>query len=241
MFKKLLALLFIVFSCSLLQASSDSLTVGTNAEFPPFSYIEKGEIVGFDIDIAKEVAQRLGKTIQFKDMPFDALIPEVTLGDVDFVAAGMSYTEERAKRVSFTKTYLTEDPLVILTTKEEVGNLEDLKGKNVVVVEGFTADLFVSSKEGIDLVRLPTQTDGFMAIKNGRADAFVTAKSTVEAFFEKQDASQFHITVIEGTGETCALMVPKSKPEMLSEVQKALDEMETDGMLAQLKSKWKLG
>lgn len=237
MFNHLIILLFCL--NSLIHSSQDTLTVGTNAEFPPFTYIENKTLVGFDIDVAKAVAQKLGKKIQFKDMPFDALIPEVTLGRVDFVAAGMSATEERAKRVFFTKSYLAENPLIILSSKQKL-DLSDLKGKKVVVIEGFTADLFMSSQKGIDLIRLPTQADGFMALKTGRADAFITAQNTVNAFLEKQQPSQFHSTVIEGTGETCALMVPKSKPQMLADIQRALDELEEDGTLTQLKHKWKL-
>jgi len=236
-------ILLIIIACvniSLLQAASDTLIVGTNAEFPPFTYIENGVIIGFDIDIATEVGQRLGKKIQFRDMPFDALIPEIVLGQVDFVAAGMSYTEERAKRVSFTKNYLQQDPLVVFTTNENSMNLSDLNGKTVVVIEGFTADLFMSSIKDVNLIRLPTQADGFMAIKNGRADAFVTSKSTVDAFFEKQDALLFNINFIDGTSETCALAVPINKSEMLADVQEALDDMEKDGTLAQLRIKWKL-
>lgn len=237
--KKLFKFIFILFPC-LIQGASDTLIVGTNAEFPPFTFIENNTIMGFDIDVAKEVAQRLGKNIQIKDMPFDALIPSIILGHVDFVAAGMSYTDERAKRVLFTKPYVSEDPLVILTTTNHDTHLEDLKGKTVVVIEGFTADLFMSSKDGINLIRLPTQADGFLAIKSGRADAFVTARSTVNAFFDKQNASQFHTTPIEGTGETCALVVPKSKAHLLTEVQNVLDSMEKDGTMAKLKTKWKL-
>lgn len=224
--------------CSFLHAEESSLVVGTNAEFPPFSYIENKKIVGFDIDVAHEVAKRLGKTIQLKDMPFDALIPDIILGHVDFVAAGMSYTEERAKRVSFTKSYITNDPLVIFS-KQKLA-LENLVGKEVVVVEGVTADLFISSKPGINITRLPTQADAFMAVKSGRADAFITAKSTVEAFLKVQKPSSFTTTLIEGTGETCALMVPKNKKQLLIDIQNALDDMQNDGTLNKMKVKWKL-
>lgn len=216
------------------------LIVGTNAEFPPFCYIENKTLVGFDIDVANEVGKRLKQTIQFKDMPFDALIPAIVLSQIDFAAAGMSYTEERAKRVLFTKPYLSHDPLVIVTPFSKPLGLQDLKNKTVVVIEGYTADLFMSSQPGIHLTRLPTQTDGFMAIKSGVADAFVTAKSTVDAFFEIQDSSKFHVTRVEGTSETCALVIPKSKTALLVNIQKALDEMESDGTMASLKEKWKL-
>lgn len=221
-------------------APSSTLVVGTNAEFPPFCYIENKTIVGFDIDVAKEVAKRLGKTVQIKDMPFDALIPALTLGQVDFVAAGMSYTDERAKRVAFTRSYLSQDPLVIFSASAQNSTLQDLQGKNVIVIEGFTADLFLSAQKGIDLIRLNTQADGFMAIKSKRADAFVTAKSTVDAFAEVQDISSFFVSTLPGTGETCALVVPKNKPDQLVQIQQALDEMERDGAMAALKKKWKL-
>jgi polar amino acid transport system substrate-binding protein len=219
---------------------ADTLVVGTNAEFPPFTYMENNVIVGFDIDVIKEVGKRLNKKIKIKDMPWDALIPELILGNLDVVAAGMSYTEERSKRMLFTKNYLNEDPLVMMTKVDHDVDLNDLNGKTVVVIEGYTADLLMSQKKGVTLIRLPTQADGFMALKSGRADAFVTAKSTVDAFFEKQDATQFKTTPIEGTTETCALVIPKSKPQVLAEVQKALDEMESDGTLDKIRIKWKL-
>lgn len=247
--KTLVALTWIAcFGVSSLQAKPESIekpvnetmVVGTNAEFPPFCYLEDKIIVGFDIDVAKEVARRMGKAIQFKDMPFDALLPEIILDRVDFVAAGMSMTKERAKRVSFTKPYLTGDPLVVFSTIEHSVSLEDLKGKTVVVIEGYTADLYMSSQEGVDLIRLATQADGFMAIKCGRAAAFVTAKSTVDAFFGMQESAPYHTETIEGTGDTCALVIPKSKPEVLKDIQSALDEMMEDGTMTEIKNKWKL-
>lgn len=230
--------LILLFTLSTCLYGGDTLIVGTNAEFPPFTYVENKTIIGFDIDVAKAVANKLGKKVQFKDMPFDALIPEVVLGRVDFVAAGMSATEERAKRVSFTNSYLPADPLVILSKQKFT--LSDLKGKKVVVIEGFTADSFMSTQKGSTLIRLPTQADGFLALKSGRADAFITAQNTVFTFMEKQDAAQYQMTIIEDTGETCAMMVPKQNKQMLADIQKALDELESEGTMTQLKMKWKL-
>ena len=225
-----------VFGVILLKAEQAPLIVGTNAEFPPFTFLANEEIVGFDIDISKEVAKRLSREIKFKDVPFDALLPDLFLGNVDFVAAGMSVTEERAKRVLFTKPYLKDDPLVILTKK----NCECLEGKNVVVVEGFTADLLMTDSLGSFLTRLPTQADCFMALKCGRADAFVTAKSTMETFFQSQGRTDFYWFALPGTGETCALVLPKQSTTLLEAIQEALDSMEADGTVAIIKKKWKL-
>lgn len=239
-------IIFFSFTPTYKKPDTNILLVGTNAEFPPFTFRTEGaesEIVGFDIDIVKEVCHRLGKEIQFKDMPFDALIPDLTLGHVDFVAAGMTATPERAQRVSFTKSYLSEDGLVIISLKkansQKALTLDDYLGKTIVVNEGFTADLFLSAKEGFNLIRLPTVADGFVALKSGRADAFVTAQSTVRSFLETQDASQFQQASIEGSAENCALVTPKNSI-LLTDIQKALDAMEKDGTLKQLKLKWKL-
>lgn len=217
------------------------LVVGTNAEFPPFSYIDKGEIVGFDIDIAKEVAKRLNKTIKFKDMPFDAIIPDLMLGNIDFVAAGMSATQERAKKVLFSRPYLLEDPLVVLTTSQnkDALALKKFSEMTIVVNEGYTADLYMSKKEGVNLIRLPAPADAFQCLKSGRAEAFVTAKSTVNSFFEVQDASGFNVTPIDDSNENCALVFSKEHQELLNQVQAILDAMEADGTMNKLKKKWK--
>lgn len=233
---KYISIFLLLLFCSFTEKKS--LIVGTNAEFPPYCFIEEGKIVGFDIDIANAVAARLGKSVILKDMPFEALIPDVTLGKVDFVAAGLSYSEERAQRVNYTKPYMAGDPLVILTNEGSSKlTVDDLVGKKVAVNEGFIADHFLSKKEGVDCVRLPAIADGFMALKSKRVYAFVTAKTTYDSYLENGGMS-FCSYPIEGTQETCALVVPKSKPELLEAIQKALDAMQEDGTLAAIKAKW---
>ena len=236
---KLLVTMLAALCCFTINADQQKLTVGTNTDFAPFSFIQNGEITGFDIDVAKEAGRRMGCELQFKDMPFDALIPDIVMGNVDFAAAGFSYTDERAKRVDFTNNYLDEDPLVIISLKEPVA-FDDLKGKSVVVVEGFTADILMSSVQGIELTRLPTQADAFMALLSKRADVFVNAKSTVDNFIASHPNIAVFQQPIEGSGETCALVVPKGKKELRDRLQKALNEMEADGTMQTLKIKWKL-
>lgn len=229
--------LLVLWTCCL-HAAPDYYTVGTNSEFPPYSYLENGELTGFDIDVAKEAARRLGKEVKFKDLPFDALIPELVLGHVDFVAAGMTATEERAKRVLFTESYLNDDPFVFFTPKDSDISVDNLKGKTIVVVEGFTADIYMSDKSGFELIRLPTQADAFMAVKYGRADAFVTASTTVEQFVKSQNSDQYKAVIIPGTSETCVLALPKSKAQLRDDLQTVLNEMIKDGTLEQFKKKW---
>lgn len=217
------------------------LIVGTESNFPPFSSKESGKIVGFDIDLVKEVARRMGKTIEFQDMSFEALIPQAQVGTVQIIAAGMTPTPNRAEKVFFTKPYIVGDPLLIvsLIKRLDVGSLEALKqNKRVVVNQGYTSDLFMSTVDGPELIRLETPAEAFLALEQNRADAFVTAQNTLVPFFKKHDAKEYDITPIVETVEQTAFIVSKKYPELLEQVQKTLDAIEEDGTMRQLKQKW---
>src|SRR5688572_3786907 len=115
----------------------DIITIGTNAEFQPFSFKEGDTITGFDIEVIKEVFNRLDKKIIIKDMPFDALVPELQLGNVHVAAGGITPTQERAKRVDFTQPHISGDSLAIVSLKNgpTINSIHDLKDKKVVVNE----------------------------------------------------------------------------------------------------------
>ena len=243
----------IIFLCSIIllvalsgcfgQKEKDDtvLVVGTETNFPPFSLKENGEITGFDIDLVKEVAKRLGKTIEFQDMSFEALIPQAQVGAVQIIAAGMTPTPNRAEKVFFTKPYIIGDSLLIvgLVNRLDIGSLEALKqGKRVVVNQGYTADLFMSTVEGPELIRLETPAEAFLALEQNRADAFVTARNTLVPFFKSHDEKEYVMTPIQETVEQTAMIVSKKYPELLAQVQAALDEIEAEGTMSKLKLMW---
>jgi ABC-type amino acid transport substrate-binding protein len=222
---------------------TNTLIVGTNAEYPPFAFMEKDSIVGFDIDLIKEIAERLDKKIEFKDMPFDALLPAAQTGAIQIIAAGMSPTPERAKTVLFTKPYISNDPLTIITPVShsiDIKNLDDLIGKKVIVNEGFALDFHLSKIPNISLIRLPTVADAFLALKVGQADAFAIAQSCAQPFFNQYPAHQFKCTAIDTLGDSYALIISPKHADLLSSIQKALDSMIQDGTIARLKEKWNL-
>lgn len=222
---------------------SEELIVGTNAEFAPFCFIKDNEIVGFDIDVAKEVAKRLGKIPKFKNMDFEMLIPEMQIGGVHMLAAGMTATKERAARVLFTEPYIKDVVLMVVTLKDkpiEKPGIEGLKGKTVVVNDGYTADLYLSGEKDIKLKRLATVTEAFMDLRTGQSDAYVSAKNALNPYFNQWGRENFNLVPIEGTDENCALAVSKHYSSLLPEVQAVLNAMEEDGTLTKLKTKWNL-
>ncbi len=222
---------------------SNTIIVGTNAEYPNFSFMENDTITGFDIDLVQEVVKRLDKKMELKDMPFDALLPAAQVGSVQVIAAGITATPDREANLLFTKPYVSGDPLVIITLKEKmpgVTGVNDLTGKKVVVNEGFVADFYMSKIQGPELIRLPTVTEGFLSLTTDRADAFVTARNSAQPFFDQQGNEKFNVTVIEGTSDNYSLGISKKYPELLEPIQKVLDAMEQDGTIKTLKDKWRI-
>jgi polar amino acid transport system substrate-binding protein len=228
-------------STSDLKPLGKILIVGTSADFPPFSFrTPSDEIVGFDIDVVKEVARRLSLDVDLQDKPFGTLIPQIELGQIHAIAAGMTPTVDRAKRVQFTKSYLAGSPLLVVTKSSlpSITSIEDLKGKQVIVNTGYTADTYMSSLPDIELLRLPKVTDALTALDYGKADAFVTAAFSIEPYV-KEDDTRFSTFKIPETNEENALALSKNlSQEFVQNVQKALDDMEADGTLGALKKKW---
>ena len=221
----------------------NTIIVGTNAEYPLYYFIKSDEIIGFDIDVAREVVKRINKKMILQDMPFDALIPAIQLGKVHMIAAGMTPTKQRAKRVHFTKPHLKGDPLIIVTLKnaKKVATVDDLKGEDVVVNEGYTADFYMTKYENsIDVKRLATPAEAFLALRSKRAAAFVTARSSVQPFFEQYGEQEYRIVQIKDTSDEYALAISKKHSDLLPQIQKVLDEMQQDGTLDTLRKKWKL-
>lgn len=93
---------------------STTLKLGTNAAFPPFEYVEGSSIVGFDITMGQNIANDFGATLEVVNMEFDSLIPALQSGTIDFIAAGMSVTEERKKNVDFSDPYYASEQVIIV-------------------------------------------------------------------------------------------------------------------------------
>lgn len=221
--------------------AENTLLVGTNAEYPPFTFIQDGTIVGFDIDLIKAIAQKLGKEVILKDMPFEALLPELQMGSLPVVAAGLTATPERAEHILFTKAYIKKDPLVVVTrAKSPISSLADLNNKDVVVNEGYTADYYMSSLKGPQILRLASPADALMALNSDRAFAFVAARSALVPLFEQFDKTAFATFVIADAFDSYSLAVSPYHTTLYQQIEKALEDLEQEGTLDELQEKWHL-
>jgi arginine/lysine/histidine transporter system substrate-binding protein len=226
------------------QPLSDVLIVGTSADFPPFSFRDtQNNIAGFDIDIITELAKRLNMQTIIKDRPFGVLLPDIELGQLHVIAAGMTPTPERQKSVKFTKPYITGNPLVIvsLKTQEPITSLEDLKNKKIIVNTGYISDEYMSDIKDVQLLRLPRVADAFTALENNKADAFVVSAYTLKPYLKDldRDNTKFNTFIITDTDESYALALSKLLPaDFIASIEKTLDTMHSDGTIAALKQKW---
>jgi polar amino acid transport system substrate-binding protein len=236
---------FIVPGCLLEQKKEpNTLRVGTSADFPPFASLDtqSGSIVGFDIDIITEVAHRLHKKIVIQDMPFNSLLFDLFAGQIDVVAAGMSPTAQRAKKVLFSDTYTKADPFVIITKKEQpVTSMNDLKNKTLVVNTGYTADIFLSQNyPDISLIKLKSPSDAFLALQSGSVFGYATAQSTLKTFITEKNKDKYTIFAIPGGQDVYAFALHKKNQELLTAINQALTSMHADGTIEKLMKKWEL-
>ena len=214
------------------STTSDGTVVimGTNAEFEPFEYRENGtDIAGFDVEIAKKVAEKLGKELKIEDMAFDSLIMALNSDKINFIAAGMTATDERKTQVDFSDSYFKSKQVIIVKAEDtSINSAEDLVGKNVGVQLGTTGDLFVSGTEGIGSVtQFPTGTQAVMDLKNGKVDAVVIDAEPAKKMTEGQ--SDLKILDAPFVEEEYAIAVKKGDAELLKAINETLAEIKADG------------
>lgn len=220
------------------------LVMGTSADYPPFEYVDTAngeEIIGFDIDVAKAIGEKLGYEIKVENMDFNSLIPAIEAGKFDFVIAGMSATPEREKVVDFTVPYY-ETQQVVLTMKDSgIESEEDLAGKTVgAQVSSIQLDYANEVAELIEGVKVESRDAVPQAIQelvNGRFAGVFIEDIVAENYVASNDKFTYFPVTIVGENEDKSIVLPKGS-ELKAEFDKAIQELAEDGTLDALKEKW---
>nr|WP_321499629.1 transporter substrate-binding domain-containing protein [uncultured Dethiosulfovibrio sp.] len=223
----------------------DVLLVGTESTFKPFEFRnEANEIVGFDMDMISIIAEKLGKKVEVVDMAFDALIPSLLTGKIDIIAAGMSATPERGKRVAFSKVYYrTPDGFTVKADRDDISSIEDLKGKVAAVQLGTIQDAFLSKMDGVEVKRYQKTDDAFREVLLGRADvACVDGTVTKDNLASNKDyTGKLKIAFFHPTSDNgMALAMSLKDPLLLQKVDAVLAEILAVEEYQKLKDKWNI-
>ena len=164
--------LFIITGCG--KKDDSKLIMVTEAGFAPYEYYENGEVVGVDVDIAKEIAKELGKELVIKDIAFDSIINEVRTGKADIGAAGISYRAERAKKVDFSINYSVSKQVVIVKEDSSINSINNIGDKKIAVQLGSVADTYVTENyKNAEIVRQKKYLAAIEDLKVGKVDLVV--------------------------------------------------------------------
>ncbi len=218
--------------------TAGTLTMATNAYFPPYEYYEGDKIVGIDAEIAQAIADKLGLTLKIEDMEFDSIITAVSTGKADMGLAGMTVTEERKKNVNFSDTYATGVQVVIVPEGSDVKTVDDLaNGKKIGVQLATTGDIYCVDDFGSDFVEEYNKgNDAIMALLSGKIDAVVIDNEPAKSFV----ASNPGLVILdtEYVTEDYAAALNKENDALLEAVNGALKELKADGTLDSIIKKY---
>lgn len=241
--KKILALVMVaVLALAMVAcggaAEKEVLTMGTNAAFPPYEFVdENNNVVGIDAEIAQAVAEKLGMELEIKDMAFDSLITAVSTGSIDVALAGMTVTPERAESVNFSDSYATGIQVVIVTEDSAIASIDDLDGKKIGVQSGTTGDIYCADDYGEEnIARYDNGALAVAALQNGQVDCVVIDNEPAKAFVEANEGLKILDT--EYITENYAAAIAKENTELLEKFNAALAELKAEGKLDEIIGKY---
>jgi polar amino acid transport system substrate-binding protein len=223
-------------------AAVAKIVVGLDDNFPPMGFRdEKGALVGFDIDLAREAAKRLGAEVEFKPIDWNAKEAELGGKRVDVLWNGLTITEPRKEKIAFTAPYLENRQIVIVTAKSAVKSKADLAGKVIGVQEGSSAveaiDKDPAGKTVKQLKKFGDNVTALMDLTTGRLDALVVDE-VVGRYYTAKKPGEYAILDEHFGTEEYGVGVRKDDAELLGKIQKAMDDMKKDGAAARISNQW---
>ncbi|MBO4404654.1 MAG: amino acid ABC transporter substrate-binding protein [Treponema sp.] len=246
----LLAAAFV--SCSKKAAPDNSLealkergvfVLGLDASFPPMGFTDDdGNIVGYDIDLAKEVASRLGVEFKAQPIDWDAKEMELSSGNIDCIWNGFTITDERKEKLEMTKPYLNNDQVLVVKNNSGISSLKDAAGKLIGVQRGSSAQEAIEDNEEFatsikETVLYPENLIALNDLEIGGVDGVVM--DSVVASYDITTSNKPLVLVSEVlANEAYGVGFRKGEVKLCNEVQRILEEMAADGTVAAISTKW---
>lgn len=225
------------------QEQTRKVVIGLDDNFPPMGFRdEKNQLVGFDIDLAREAAKRLGVEVEFKPIDWSAKEAELHGKRVDVLWNGLTITEERKKHINFTKPYMANHQIIVVAQGSDIQNKADLAEKVVGAQEGSSAvdaiqketQVYESFKE---LKTFGDNVTALMDLSAGRLDAVVLDEVVGRYLAEKREGEYRVLEDNFGT-EDYGVGVRLDDDDLRQQLDKTLDEMKKDGTAARISDVW---
>lgn len=223
------------------------LIIGFDDTFAPFGFRdEKGDYVGFDLDLAKEVLGSLGYEYEFQPIDWATKETELNTGNIDMIWNGYTVTEERKKVVDFSDAYISNRQIILVKEGSNIQTKADLEGK-VVATQAESSSLdsinkdksLVQSIDGGEPVTYSSFVEVFADLDNGRADAIVVDERLATYYLSQSDKAGQYRVLKENLGEEeYAIGFRKEDKALQEEVNKALAQVLSQGKLKDIEAKW---
>ena len=214
------------------------IVLGTSADYPPYEFHKeingKDTIVGFDIEIAKVIAEELGVELEIKDMKFDGLLAALVADNIDFIIAGMVPKEERKKSVDFSIPYYQAEQKMLIRADQadKLKTPEDFKGLKIGAQKSTVQEDIAKGIEGAEVKSISKITDLILELKNGKIDGIVLV-APVAAAYEKANADLVVPEISFGKEDGVAVAVNKGNADLLEVINQTLDKLIKEGKIDQ--------
>jgi len=219
-------------------STQPSIKIAMSGQYPPFNYFDNtNELVGFDVDISKEVARRLGCEPKLITADFDGLIAGLLAGKYDLIIGSMAITEERKKAVNFSTPYYISGAQLFVHRSSNISGGKDLPGKVVGVTLGTTYEEAVRKIKGTKVNPYTGVPDMYLEMDNKHIDGFVTDR--LVGLYGITQAKRDFVPAGEPLyKEIIGIAMRQNEPELLNDVNEALAAMKEDGVYTQISTKW---
>ena len=224
------------------QELPKKIVIGLDDNFPPMGFKdEKGNLVGFDIDMAKEAAKRANMEIEFRAIDWSSKEAELKGKKIDALWNGLSVSEERKKNILFSDAYISNGQILIVRADSNIQSQEDVQGKTLAVQEGSTAYEAVKStgldKKAKEVKQYADNVTALMDVEIGRADAIVV-DSIVGRYMIAKKAETYRVLGKEITTEDMAVGFRKEDTKLQQKFNQILTDMKKDGTSGKISEKW---
>lgn len=249
--KKLLALVMGLMMMLMMVAGCGSdgpkkMVIGLDDNFAPMGYRnEKNEIVGMDIDLAREACKRAGMEVEFKPIDWGAKEAELKSKRIDAIWNCFTVNPEREKVYGLSKPYMVNAQLVVVPKDSTIQKIADLKGKVVAVQDDSTGSYLLELAEHKELKdslkdyrKYPDFAAIYMELDNKRVDAAIVDAVLARGYYDKLKPGQYRILEETMGDEVVAIAFRKDDKEFLQRIDKAMDEMKKDGTCKKISEKW---
>ncbi|AYD40325.1 amino acid ABC transporter substrate-binding protein [Clostridium fermenticellae] len=215
-------------------------TIGLDDSYPPMEFRDdKSNLVGFDIDLGNALAKKIGVKLEVTTTDFNGIVLALKSGKFDAIISSLSMTQERKKEIDFVGPYVDGGQIIVTRKNDDsIKTKSDLKGKILSAQLGSTGDQAAKKVEGAKTVKeYDKVTEAFHDLAIGRTDALIV-DGQVGGYYVKKDSDKYKILNERLTKEPIGIGIKKEDKELKKSLQKALDELKSDGTLSKLSIKW---